>query len=241
MSAAHDARTAGAPGQPHDRDTGVQRQTTILRPAPLPPLGSSSPSATRFAPPTISPSRSLANRGSGLLANTAIPAARSSADALFAPAATSMQDLRTNNSAAPSPVRSQTGSSPGGGWLHNPHVDFGSAPNLPLSMRLSQLGTRDASDGIAAPGTGQQYQTPQGQPGQGGLNRSLSVREDGTVEIPRFKRKELNLDMVPGGMGRRVLWMSLWGWCIVWTLTGLVSLYIHPLLLCGETCSARNS
>lgn len=204
--------------EPEKQQTGDQRSTTLLRAAPLPPLRSSSPSErSRFAPPSISPSKALANRSSGLLANVNTGhAARTSADALFAPAIgpTSMRDERTDgtgmHSAAPSPARSD------GGWLHNPNVDFGSAPNLPLPMRMSQLRVQGGE-------TGQQYQTPQGQPGAGGLRRSVSVREDGTVEIPRFKRKELNLEMVPHGLGRRMAWVGLWGWCVLWVFAGLVS------------------
>lgn len=56
------------------------------------------------------------------------------------------------------------------------------------------------------------------------LHRSTSGRED-TVEIPRFKRKELNLGIVrrPGPV-RRIAWLVLWGVCLGNGLLSLVCL-----------------
>ena len=196
-----------------------ERRASILRPAPLPPLHTHGPTTGRFAPASTPGAKTLSNRGpaSGLLTN-ASPAVGGSTDALFAPPMGSNPNLNRSPRwgvipvAAGSPMQAQDGAASASS-LHNPNVNVGagaesSLVNLPLSARVSCHTIGDGGDAGAA-----------------GLKRSLSVREDGTVEIPRFKRKELNLGLVPCGPGRRVAWMALWAWCILWSLAGLVSIW----------------
>jgi hypothetical protein len=46
------------------------------------------------------------------------------------------------------------------------------------------------------------------------------------VEIPRFKRKELNLGLVrKRGPGQRIAWVLLW---LVWFINGLAGLVSSP-------------
>ena len=50
-----------------------------------------------------------------------------------------------------------------------------------------------------------------------------AIREGGMIEIPRFKRKDLNLSFVKSGWRQRLVWLGLIGICAVNALAGLVS------------------
>jgi hypothetical protein len=57
---------------------------------------------------------------------------------------------------------------------------------------------------------------------------SMWGKEEGLVEIPRFKKRELNLGIAGGGLGQRVGWVMLWlGW-LIWGLLSLVRIRAVP-------------
>lgn len=66
------------------------------------------------------------------------------------------------------------------------------------------------------------------------------------VEIPRFKKRELNLEMVAAGRGwsQRLAWAGLWGFWVMGGLGGLVScdravscFELATLPICGTLAS----
>ncbi|KAI9635735.1 uncharacterized protein MKK02DRAFT_44435 [Dioszegia hungarica] len=68
---------------------------------------------------------------------------------------------------------------------------------------------------------------------------SMWGKEEGLVEIPRFKKRELNLGIAGGGLGQRASWGMLWmGW-LIW---GLLSLFfdvnvLYMLVQCAQNPS----
>lgn len=56
---------------------------------------------------------------------------------------------------------------------------------------------------------------------------SVWAKDDGLVEIPRFKKRELNLGIIAGSRWQRIAWVCLWAGWILW---GLLSLVSHQIL-----------
>lgn len=65
--------------------------------------------------------------------------------------------------------------------------------------------------------------------------------EEDMIEIPRFKKRQLNLGIVAGGAGQRAAWYALWAAWLAWGLFSLVSCLLRKTKVCADWISSLTS